>query len=149
MTIAEYCNRDVAIIEPTETILAAAKVMRSQHVGDVVVVERKGGEVIPIGIITDRDIVLELVAKEVALDSVAAGDMISGGLVTARAAESLADVVNHMRHHGVRRIPVVNEQGGLEGIFCLDNLLELMAEQFHDLVAILHKQADQEDTHRP
>ena len=149
MTIGEYCTRDVAIIEPHETILDAAKVMCDQHVGDVVVVERKDEQVFPIGIITDRDIVLELIAKEVDLDSVAAGDLVSSNLISAKISEPLDDVISHMRTHGIRRIPIVNDQGSLEGIFSLDDLIELTAENLNSLVSIAQKGFHKEQERKP
>lgn len=144
MSIGEYCNRDVAIVTAQETVQDAAKVMRAQHVGDVVVVERRGGLSVPVGILTDRDIVIELIAREVELDKIIIGDVMTRNLLTARESDSLSTVLSQMRGRGVRRVPVVNEQGGLEGIFSLDDLLELLAEQMHDFVAVLRKEANQE-----
>jgi CBS domain-containing protein len=97
-----------------------------------------------VGILTDRDIVIELIAREVELDKIIIGDVMTRNLLTARESDSLSTVLSQMRGRGVRRVPVVNEQGGLEGIFSLDDLLELLAEQMHDFVAVLRKEANQE-----
>ena len=149
MNIGEFCNREVAIITAHESVLAAAKVMRQQHVGDVVVVEHKGGLTIPIGILTDRDIVLEVIAKDVSLDAVSTGDIMSRDLLLAKETDAVPNIVNQMRTKGVRRVPVVNEQGGLEGIFSLDDLLELLTEQLNDFVSVIHKETNREQRLRP
>lgn len=79
MPIGEICNREVVIVRKEDSILEAAKLMREYHVGDVVVVDDREGRVIPLGILTDRDIVVELIAKEVPLDSVSVQDVMSEG----------------------------------------------------------------------
>lgn len=149
MGIGDFCTRDVAIVAPDDTVLEAARVMRDQHVGDVIVVERQADRTIPVGIITDRDIVIEVLAREVPLDAVAVKDLLSRELITAQESDAVTGVVERMRHNGVRRIPVINDQGGLEGIFSLDDLLELLAEQLNDLVAITHKEIHHEQEKRP
>jgi len=67
MSAGEYCNREVVVVHKDEPLREAIKLMRSQHVGDVVVVEQRHEQTIPLGILTDRDIVVEILAKEVAL----------------------------------------------------------------------------------
>ena len=148
MSIGEFCTRQVAILTQQESILEAAKVMRAQHVGDVVIVEQRDQQTVPLGILTDRDIIIEVIAKQISLDSVTAGDIMSPNLLTVRQSDTVADAIRKMRNKGVRRIPVVNDQGGLEGIFSLDDLLELLAEQLNDSVAIVHKETDKEQEQR-
>lgn len=148
MTIGEFCNREVAIVAPDETVLNAANVMRQQHVGDVIVVEQRDKHAVPLGILTDRDIVIEILAKEVGLETISVSDVMSTDLLTARESDAIPNIVNQMRSKGVRRIPVVNEKGGLEGIFSLDDLLELLAEQLNDFVGVIHKETGQEQKHR-
>lgn len=148
MTIGEICTREVAIVTPHETVLDAAKVMREQHVGDVIVVEQRDNQTVPVGIITDRDIVIEILAKDVSLKSVSVNDIMSRDLLTAIETDTIPNIVSQMRNKGVRRIPVVNNKGGLEGIFSLDDLLELLAEQLNDFVGVIHKEASQEQRHR-
>jgi CBS domain-containing protein len=133
MNVGEFCGREVVIASKEATIVEVAKLMRKHHVGDVVIVEHDRSPPMPIGIITDRDIVVELVAAEVPLEAVRVGDVMSYDLVTAREDESTWDALQRMRTRGVRRLPVVNGQGGLEGILALDDLLELLSEE---LVAV-------------
>jgi CBS domain-containing protein len=118
--------------------------MREYHVGDVVVVNARGDEKVPVGIITDRDIVLAIVASEIDLDAVLAGDIMSHELLTAGEQESIWDVLQRMRSHGVRRLPVVNARGGLEGILSVNDFLELITEELLALAQVATRQQQRE-----
>lgn len=144
MLAGEICNRDVVITTPSESVLQAAQLMRQYHVGDVVVVEERQGQQIPQGILTDRDIVIELIAKEVELQSINIGDVMSLELLTAQENEDVLDVLKRMRHKGVRRIPVVNRTGGLVGILTTDDVIDLLAEQLSNLAGLVRRQQNEE-----
>jgi CBS domain-containing protein len=126
----------VVICGTESTIVEVAQLMRLHHVGDVVIVEDREDIPVPIGIITDRDLVVELIADEVNLDAVTVGDVMSYELVTARTDDSIWETLKRMRAQGVRRIPVVNDLGGLEGILALDDILELLAEELSMLAKV-------------
>jgi len=149
MTVGKFCNREVIIAEKNITVTEVAKLMRQHHVGDVVVVDSSGGKTKPIGILTDRDIVIELIACDVAPDSVSAGDVMSYELVTVREEDSIWDTLQKMRAKGIRRIPVVNETGELEGILAVDDLLELFAEEINLLAKVPFREQLIEGTTRP
>ncbi|MDX1763775.1 MAG: CBS domain-containing protein [bacterium] len=136
MTAGESCNREVVIIHREGTIVEAAKLMREYHVGDLVVVEEGDKGRIPVGIVTDRDLVVEIVAQGVDFDAVTIGDVMSFDLVTAEETESVRDTVKKMRSRGVRRMPVVDQSGVLQGILTVDDLIELYAEALCDLNAV-------------
>ncbi len=144
MTVGKICNREVVITTPEATLIAVAKLMREYHVGNVVVVKARGAEKVPVGIITDRDIVLAIVASEVDLDAVLAGDIMSHELLTAGEDESIWDVLQRMRSHGVRRLPVVNARGGLEGILSVNDFLELISEELLALAQVATRQQQRE-----
>jgi len=148
MPIGEVCNREVAVIEADTTISEAVKLMRDQHVGDIVVVEQRGPEPVPVGILTDRDIVIEVLAEDVDPQSISVGDIMSASLLTARESEELIDVIARMRAQGVRRVPVVNERGGLEGILTVDDILELLAEQVNGLAGLVKTEQRRERERR-
>ena len=137
MPVGELCNREVVIVEPDASISEAVRLMRDRHVGDLVVVERRAGQAVPVGMLTDRDIVVEVLAEDVDPQSVAVGDIMSASLITAREDDELLEVVARMRNYGVRRMPVVNAQGGLEGILAVDDILELLAEQINGLAGLV------------
>lgn len=145
MKVGEICTREVVIIEKNASVLEAAKLMRAYHVGDIVAVEPHPGERIPVGILTDRDIVVELIAGGVDLQSVTVGDVMSYQLVTALEDDDVIETVKRMRNRGVRRIPVVNGRGGLEGILSLDDLLDLLAEQLSDIVFLIKREQKEEE----
>ena len=116
MSVGEICNREVVICRPDDSIQEAAKVMRDQHVGDVIIAEERENSCVPVGILTDRDIVIELLAEEVDVNSVTCADVMSSELITAKEDDEILATIELMRDKGIRRIPVVNQQGGLEGI---------------------------------
>jgi CBS domain-containing protein len=144
MSIGEVCNREVVVIGPDASIGEAVKLMRETHVGDIVVVERRGSERLPLGILTDRDIVIEVLAEEVDAATLTVGDVMSAPLVTARVDEEVDALIGRMRSHGVRRVPIVNADGGLEGIMTVDDILELLTEQMDGLVSLVRIEQQRE-----
>ena len=144
MNLAELCNREVVIIEPEEPILAAAKLMRRFHVGDLVVVEKKEDSAFPVGILTDRDILIKVIAAEVDLQDLTVADVMSSELLTVSETATIVDAIRLMRGQGVRRLPVVNEQGGLEGIVTVDDLIDLIAEMLKDIVCLISSEQKKE-----
>lgn len=149
MRVGEVCNRIVVVVEADASIREAAKVMRKYHVGNVIVVDRSSGEVEPVGVLTDRDLVVELLAQDVDLDAVAVQDAMSFDLLTAREDEDDAEVLSRMRTRGVRRVPVVDKSGALVGILSVDDYLSLMSDQLSELVALIGIEQKRERWQRP
>jgi CBS domain-containing protein len=148
MTVGHFCNREVVIAGRESTIFEVAQLMRQHHVGDVVIVEDRDEVRVPVGIITDRDLVVGLIADGVDLDAVTAGDVMSYELITVRAADSIWETLKRMRGQGIRRIPVVNDQGGLEGILSLDDILELLADELSMLAKVMSRAQAKEEEYR-
>lgn len=148
MSAGEYCNREVVVIDTTGSVREAITLMRSHHVGDVVVVEQRDGERKPVGILTDRDIVLEILAEDVDLDAVNVGDVMSYRLETVDEDVKLLDAIKIMRTKGIRRLPVVSPKGGLIGILVVDDILELISEQLSDLVSLVATEQNVESVRR-
>lgn len=144
MSIGYICNREVVVAEKGASIQEIANLMREYHVGNLVIVEGRKDARIPIGILTDRDIIVELVAKEIPLDSVTAGDVMSTTMIIANEKDEVNNVVKEMRLKGVRRMPVVNDQGALAGIVALDDLIDLLAEQLRDLADLVGREQTRE-----
>ena len=84
MTVRALCNHNVATIDRNSGVVDAAALMREEHVGDLIVVEERGGRRVPVGILTDRDIVVAVVAKRVAANDVTVGDAMTAELLTVR-----------------------------------------------------------------
>lgn len=144
MSVGEYCNREVVVTQKNIGIQEAARLMREFHVGDLIVVERIDDKNVPIGIITDRDLVIEILAQDISLDSVTVGDVMQANPATAQEQDGLWDTLKRMRSLGVRRIPVVNVGGSLEGILTLDDVLELLTEELTDLVKLVKHEIGKE-----
>lgn len=146
MNVGEACNRSVAFIGQQESALQAARLMRELHVGDLVIVRETDDKRIPVGIVTDRDLVLEIVAQGIDPASVEVVDLATDGrLVTAEVNEPLELALERMRGHGVRRLPVVNSSGGLVGILAADDVLELIAEELNDIIRLASIQRKREE----
>jgi len=148
-TVGRICNRDVVMIEKTASVAEAARRMRAHHVGNLVVVERESPDPIPVGIITDRDLVVEVLAEGVELRTVAVGDVMSFDLATASEDDDLSDTIKRMRAKAVRRLPVVDTRGVLAGIISIDDLIELFAEQLGDLAQLIGREQAFEREARP
>ena len=144
MAVGEICNREVVIAEKTLSVVDAALLMRKHHVGDLVVVEEKAGRRHPVGIVTDRDIVVEVVAAGVNPDALKVGDIMGPEVATVREGEGLFEALRHMRDKGVRRMPVVDRDGGLVGILTLDDLLSLLAEEMTELAKLVSHERQRE-----
>lgn len=134
MNVGELCNRVVVFAERAMPLPEAARLMRQHHVGSLVVVDERGAGRVPVGILTDRDIVVAVVAGEVDPRTLTVGEVIGASLITARETDSVFDVLRVMRQRGIRRVPVVAPDGTLAGIVTVDDLLEVVAEQLNELV---------------
>ncbi len=149
MSVGEICNRDVIIIDKNGTVDEAARLMRKHHVGSLVVTEQRAGVPVPVGLLTDRDIVIEVIAEDVAPGTVLVGDIMSRDLLTALEQDGIWETMQRMRIKGVRRVPVVNRHGGLEGLVSLDDLLELISEELAQLAKLVSREQAREANTRP
>ncbi|WP_455234859.1 CBS domain-containing protein [Thiogranum longum] len=144
MTIGEICSREVTVMDRSESVEEAVKLMREDHVGDVVVTESRDGKRVPLGILTDRDVLIEVVAKDVPLSSLKTSDVMSGDLLSVTEHESESDAISRMRSRGVRRAPVVDAEGFLVGIVSIDDLLEVLAEDLSNIAALISREQKRE-----
>lgn len=139
LTTGEICTRSVIVTFRLTPLVEAAHLMRKHHVGCVVVVDEVGDKKTAIGILTDRDIVTEVIAEDLAPSALLVEDVMTTNLVTVRQEDSLIDLVRTMRHRGVRRIPVVAADDALVGIVSLDDVLDILVEELGLLVAAIDK----------
>lgn len=137
MAVGEICSRVVVFARKGETLREAARVMREHHVGALVVVEERGGVRVPVGILTDRDIVVAAVAKGLDADGLRVEEVMSTDLATAVESEGVSECIARMRARGVRRMPVVDARGGLVGIVAADDFLDLLAEELSALARMV------------
>lgn len=148
MSVGEFCNREVVIADRTTSLVEIAQLMRQHHVGCVVIAESQAENNVPLGVITDRDIVLEIVAPRLDLEAVAAGDVMSSDLLLAREVDGLWETLKRMRSRGVRRVPVVNDERVLVGILAADDILEILANEFNELVILMNRERRKEEAVR-
>ncbi len=149
MRVGDYCNREVVVIEEENSITEAARIMREHHVGDVVSIKHRYGKQFPTGILTDRDIALEIVAKGTDPESISVGDAMSFELVTVHVDDDLMHVIEVMRDKGIRRVPVVDSDDALVGIMTVDDIIDLLSEVFVDIVHLVDSQRRREARNRP
>ncbi|HAZ12705.1 MAG: hypothetical protein A2X86_11090 [Bdellovibrionales bacterium GWA2_49_15] len=143
MAIKSVCKTDVVTIDKNSTLLSVSTVMQNYHVGSVVVVEGMNGKRIPAGIITDRDIALALISstkpQELRVEHI-----MQSAPITVKTNEGIFEIIIKMRDGGIKRIPVVNDDGSLYGIVCADDLLTLMSEEIQNLSKINETQINKE-----
>lgn len=140
MTIQSVYNPNAATIDADADAQRAAVLMRQEHVGDLIVTEYRDGRTQPIGTVTDRDIVVEIVAKGIEPARIRVGDMLHRDLICVREDAGIAFALKRMREGGVRRAPVVNTHNELVGVLSLDDVIEYLAGQFEDVAGTIRLQ---------
>lgn len=148
VTVRDLAAHEVVTVTPGTTLAECAKIMREQHVGSVVVIDDQASRDDPRGIVTDRDIVIETVAVGLDAATLTAGDVMATPLATVRDSDDILDALARMREHGVRRLPVLDDDGHLSGIVAVDNLLEALAEQLDAVVRVIKAEQAREATLR-
>ena len=134
MNVGSICNRRVVTASPQLDIQAAAELMRKEHVGFLVIVpEEPRGPQPPLGVLTDRDIVVSVVAKRADPAALKVGDVMSMQPVVAGESDAADVALKTMRRAGVRRLPVVNGRGEIVGVLSFDDLLEFVAREMESL----------------
>jgi len=136
MEVGKLCTVDTVCCARDESVQGAALLMRKHHVGDIVVVDDVDGERLPAGIVTDRDIVVSVVALGLDPAGLQVGDIMTDDLLTADEHDDVSVTIERMRLRGIRRVPVVGEGGRLAGIVSADDLLGFLAEEMEDLARI-------------
>lgn len=111
MNAGEICNREVVVAEPCMSVVQAPQLMRQYHVGSLVVCAQKGSHRVPIGMLTDRDLTVAILAKAIDPTTLTVADVMPADLFTVGEQESMTDVLRVLRERGVRRMPVVASEG--------------------------------------
>ena len=144
MPIGELAIREVVVAQRETSVLEAARLMRQYHVGDIVVTDQPDGKRVPVGIVTDRDIVLEVLAQGVDAGRLSVGDIMTRDLITVSESEGILQTVQLMRAKGARRAPVVDKEGALVGIVAADDFIELLAEELTELARLISREQKRE-----
>ena len=146
---ASLCVKDVVYVHKSLALNEAARKMREHHVGSLVVVEDQPFGRTVVGMLTDRDIVLAVVARDLDASALRVEDVMTANVVSARAEDSLADVLATMRRRGVRRLPVTGPRGELLGVLAADDVLSSLSEDLRSLVQAISSQPKLEQRARP
>lgn len=141
MKVIDMAVRKVATISPKKKIVECAEQMRSEHVGSLVVID---GDKKPIGMITDRDIAIEVVAKRLDPAVETVEQIMTSPAVTATDEESMVVALARMREFGIRRLPIVDEEGKLVGVISNSNLVEELSSLLEGLVRNIHSSKTRE-----
>jgi len=149
MNAGELCNREVITTTRDASIQHVAHLMRDQHVGSILIIDEIAGHVSPVGILTDRDIVVEVLAQDIPVTDITAGDVMTFALLKVNEDDSISEVASRMRARGVRRVPVVSASGELTGILALDDILGHLSEELSLLATAIRREAEQETGKRP
>jgi len=144
MAIGEICSREVIFVGKNDSVATAARLMREHHIGSLVVVDKRGDKNVPVGMFTDRDVTVGVVALDLSPAESAVGDVMSPGLSSVREDAGVAETVALMQQEGVRRLPVVNAAGGLVGLIAADDLLQLLSEEMSALAGIIFREERRE-----
>lgn len=138
MSIGEICIRGAVIAKATDSVSKGAQLMKVYSVGNVIITD----DTHPIGILTDRDITIRVVSDGKDPNKTLIKEVMSAQLITIRESAGVGDAIRKMRAAGVRRLPVIDEQGRLAGIVTLDDLIDLLAEEMSSLAALIRYQQE-------
>lgn len=145
MKIKQVCSRMVAVAERHNSVREAAQLMREHHVGCLVVIEKRDGRTRPVGVVTDRDIVVSVVAlASVQPETLRVEDIMARELATIDEDAGVFEAVEVMSERGVRRLPVLGADGQLVGILALDDLLRILAAELAGLAAVVEREGRRE-----
>jgi CBS domain-containing protein len=140
MKVGNFCKRDVVAISPDASLADAARMMRDRHVGFLVVTESRAGRRLPVGVLTDRDVVVQVVARDVDPRGLTVGDVMAREPVCAAESDDLSVVLQHLRNAGLRRVPVVDDKGALAGVFAIDDAINVVSGLLDDIASTVGHQ---------
>jgi len=142
MLSGEYCNRDVVFVGDSDYVTKAAELMRDNHITHVVVIQSKFGKNIPVGIISDRDIVIDFIASQVDIHNTPIKNLLKSNIVVVDEHDDLMVTIKRMRMSGLGRVIVVNSNGELIGVLSIDEIIGVISESIMDLEQIMIRDRD-------
>lgn len=145
--LKDFASSTVAAVEPETSALVVSRLMRKHHIGAIVVVEA-GGKNRPVGIVTDRDLVLELMSEGLDPEVFTAGDIMSVDLVLASPEMDAMEAIQLMKKNRLRRLVIADDNGNLAGIVTMEDVLVLLTNELADLTAGVAGARDREVTER-
>jgi CBS domain-containing protein len=122
MNIEKVMTRDVGFCRANESLAKAVSIMWQRDCGVVPIVTEDG---IVVGMITDRDVCIAVTTRRLPADDILAGDVVNRRLIACSRENSVKQVLKRMRKHRIKRLPVVTNQGKLDGIISIADILRL------------------------
>lgn len=149
MSLSKYYKHEFVSMTKDASIQDAAHMMRRHHRGEVILVKQHQGIDVPIGIITDRDLVIEVLAMDVDIEKITIGSILSTELVTVVEDQNIYEVLDTMQQYGVFRVPVVDKTNKLVGLIDTDIIIKVLTEQMTMVLALIQTQRQVEKNNRP
>ena len=146
MTIGSICTHRVITVDRAIDIAAAASVMRDNHIGYLIVTDALSGGSAPVGVITDRDIVVRVLAKDVDPHTLTVGDVMTPEPLTAAEDDGIGETLHRMRRLGARRVPVVGARGQVSGVLSIDDVVDHLVSQLSDVAGSVRNVLQHEET---
>ena len=134
MDVDRIMSRNVASVPKKANLLEAAKLMDDESVGCVLILD---GDEKPVGILTDRDLVVRGVAKGHAVEKTTVESVMSAHPFTVHRDEPIMLVARKMADKGIRRVPVVDEKGSVVGLVSVDDLLTVFISELSNVAAAI------------
>jgi len=131
--LGKICTKPVVTASAEMTVDQAARAMRAKNVGALVVVNARR----PVGMLTDRDVMVEVVAKGMDPATVRIGDVMNKTPITIREDLGILDAAKAFAKTGVRRLPVVTKSGVLVGLIAVDDLIMLLGNEMGHMAGAL------------
>jgi signal-transduction protein with cAMP-binding, CBS, and nucleotidyltransferase domain len=147
MDLTSLCTREVVGIDAQASLQEAAALMCDEHVGALVVVTGEGPTEV-VGLVTDRDLALEVLGRGQSSGDVRIGHLAKSPPKAVRSSATIREAVMAMEEGAVRRLLVVDEDGGVIGLLSTDDLLEALSNEFETLVRALRKGIEREKSER-
>lgn len=140
MSICDISKKKVFTLSKSEPIWRAAKLMKDEGVGSIIITHDEEGEEVPIGIITDRDVAIKVVAEKRNAENIKISEIMSGDLLIIDDDQDIRSTIELMKKKGVRRAPVMNDDDEICGIISLDDLFVYMTDELNNLADVVQKQ---------
>ncbi len=136
MSLGNLCRREIICVDPRTTVKEAAKLMEEKNIGSTIVVQERK----PIGILTDRDILLRVMNRGLDPEKTFVDEVMTKKIVTLRGDTGLFEALQKVKGKGMRRFPIVDSNGNLQGIMTLDDIFYLLGKEMSDMASIIERE---------
>lgn len=136
MSLGNLCRREIVCVDRGATIEEVARLMEEKNIGSIIVVEERK----PMGIVTDRDILLRVINRGLDSERTSVADVMTKQIVTLREDMGLFEALQQVKGKGIRRFPIVDAKGNLQGIMTLDDILYLLGKEMADIASIIEEE---------